>query len=135
MSISDYAELKLLDAVFNATAFNVAADPFVSLHDGDPGEDGSNEIVAGGNTYVRKQAAFGAAAAGAVDNDAQIQWTDMPDCEAAGTNEQLGYVGVWDSLIGGSNNFLWGGALTVAKNVNAGDTFTIAAADLDVTLN
>ena len=135
MTISDYAELKLLDTVFNRVAFSVSGDPFVSLHDGDPGETGANEIVAGGNTYIRKQAAFGPAAAGAVDNDAQIQYTDMPDCESAGTNEQLSHVGVWDSLIGGANNFLWGGALTVAKNVNAGDTFTIAAADLDVTLN
>ncbi len=133
MTISDYAELKLLDAVFNSVAFNVTGDPYISLHDGDPGEDGSNEIVAGGNTYARQQAAFGAAAAGAVDNDAEIQWTDMPDCESAGTNEQLGWVGVWDAVSAG--NFLWGGALTVAKNVNAGDTFTIAAADLDVTLN
>ena len=133
MTISDYAELKLLDAVFNSVAFSVTGDPYVSLHDGAVGETGANEIVAGGNAYARQQSAFGVAAAGATDNDAQIQWVNMPDCESAGTNEQLTDVGVWDALTVG--NFLWGGALTVAKNVNAGDTFTIAAADLDVTLN
>ncbi len=85
--ISDYADLALLNAVFNSTAFSVSGDPHVSLHDGDPGETGANEIIAGGNSYARQQAAFGAAAAGAVDNDAQIQCTDMPDCERAGTNE------------------------------------------------
>ncbi len=42
-------------------------------------------------------------------------------------------MGIWDAVSGG--NALWGGALTVAKNVNAGDTFTIAADDLDITLD
>lgn len=133
MTISDYAELKLLDAVFNSVAFSVTGDPYISLHDGAVGETGANEIVPGGNAYARQQEAFGVAAAGAVDNDTEVQWTNMPDCVASGTNEQLTDVGVWDAVSGG--NFLWGGALTVAKNVNAGDTFTIAAADLDVTLN
>ena len=134
MTISDYAENKLLDAVFNSTSFSVVGDPYVSLHDGDSGEDGANEIDgAGPNDYARQQAAFGAAVAGAVDNDAQIQWTNMPDCQAGGLFEKLTHAGIWDALTAG--NFLWGGPLTEEKNVNAGDTFTIPAAALDVTLN
>ena len=57
MSISNYLENKLLDAVFNATAFNVTGDPYISLHTADPGETGASEVT--GGSYARQQAAFG----------------------------------------------------------------------------
>lgn len=124
MSISDYLENELLDAVFNSGAFSVTGDPYVSLHDGDPGETGANEIT--GGSYARQQAAFGAAASGAVANSADIEFTDMPALTVT-------HVGVWDAATVG--NFLWGGALTASKVVNGGDMFRIAAGDLDVTLD
>lgn len=127
MSISDYAENKLLDAVFNSTAFSVTGDPYVSLHDGAVGETGANEVT--GGSYARQQAAFGAAAAGAVANTGTITYTDMPAVGGGGVTD----VGVWDAVSAG--NFLWGGTLTAAKTTNAGDTFTIAVGDLDVTLD
>lgn len=124
MTISNYAELALLDAVFNAVSFGLAGDPYISLHTADPGETGASEAAGGG--YARQQAAFAAAAAGATQNSAIIDFTGMP----AAT---ITHVGVWDALAAG--NFLWGGALTAPKTTNAGDTFRIAAGDLDVTLD
>lgn len=123
MSISDYAELKILDAVLNNTSFAVTT-PYVSLHNGSPGEDGSNEVT--GGSYIRKAASFAAAAAGACSTDAQLEWTNMPACT-------VDYVGIWDAE--SSGNFLWGGATTASKTVNAGDTFRIASGDLTVTLD
>ena len=123
MSISNYAELKLLDAVFNATAFSVTT-PYISLHTADPGETGASEVT--GGSYARQSGSFGAAAAGAVSNDAQISFASMP----SGT---ITHVGVWDASTSG--NFLWGGALTASKTVNSGDTVQIASGDLDVTLD
>lgn len=125
MSISDYLELKLLDAVFNATAFGLGGNPWISLHDGDPGENGANEIS--GGSYVRQQAAFDPAASGAVTNSAIIDFAGMPA-------KTITYVGVWDDDGTPAGNFLWGGALTAPKTTNAGDTFRIAAGDLDVSL-
>ncbi len=45
----------------------------------------------------------------------------------------VSYVGLWDAVSG--VNHLWNGALSAAKNVNEGDTFQIAAGDLDISLD
>lgn len=126
MSISNYAELKLLGAIFNSAAFGVANNPYISLHDGDPGEAGASEITAGAFSYARQQAAFGSPGSGATENAGAISWTNLPA-------KTLTHVGVWDAVSGG--NFLWGGALNTSKITNAGDTFTINAGSLDVTLD
>jgi len=132
MTISDYAELKILDAVFNSTAFSVTGDPWVSLHDADPGETGANEIV--GGSYGRQQVAFGPAAAGAVANTAQEVWTGLPECKTGGANEPIGWIAVWDAETVG--NCLWSGALTAPVTIDpAGGSLTIEIGDLDVTLN
>ena len=123
MTISNYLEPKILDAIFNNTSLAVTT-PYVSLHTADPGETGASE--ASGGSYARQSASFGAASGGAISNDAAISFTGMP----AAT---ITHVGVWDASTAG--NFLWGGALTASKTTNAGDTFTIASGDLDVTLD
>ena len=123
MSISDYLENELLDAVFNAGAFSVTT-PYVSLHTADPGETGASEVS--GGSYARQAGSFSVASGGAVENDANINFTDMPATTVT-------HVGVWDAASAG--NFLWGGALSASKTTNAGDTFQIASGDLDVTLD
>jgi hypothetical protein len=123
MSISDYLENELLDSVFNNGSFAVA-QPYVSLHTADPGEDGSNECT--GGSYARQSGSFTTAASGAVETDADIEFTGMPACTVT-------HVGVWDAVSAG--NFLWGGALSASKTVNAGDTFKINSGDLDITLD
>jgi len=50
----------------------------------------------------------------------------MPACTVT-------HVGIWDAE--SSGNFLMGGSLDASKVVNAGDTFTIAAGDLDVSVD
>jgi len=132
VTISDYAENKLLDAVFNSIAFSVTGDPFISLHDADPGETGASEIV--GGSYAREQAPFGAAAAGAVANTGAIVFAGLPECKTGGANEPISHVAVWDAVTAG--NCLWSGALTAPVTIDpAGGSLTIATGDLDVTLN
>ncbi|HHB12213.1 MAG TPA: hypothetical protein ENK62_03325 [Chromatiales bacterium] len=123
MSISDYLENKILDKVLSATDFTVTT-VYVSLHTADPGETGGNEVS--GGSYARQSASFGSASAGTASNSATLSFTDMP----AAT---ITHVGLWDASTAG--NFLWGGALTASKTTNAGDTFQIAAGDLDVSLD
>ena len=124
MSLSDFAENELLDALLNNGSFAGGATVYVSLHTADPGEDGANE-VAGGSYARQASGGFAAAAGGTTDNDAIIDFTLMPA-------ETMTHVGIWDAVTAG--NFLVGGALTADKTTNAGDTFRIAAGDLDVTL-
>lgn len=122
MSISNYAELKLLDAIFNAASFSVA-NVWVKLHVGDPGEDGTAN--AAGET-TRKEMTAGAAAAGATSNDNALTWTNVS------TSEDYTHFSLWDASTAG--NCLWSGTVT-ANPVTAGDTFTIAVGDLDITLD
>jgi hypothetical protein len=123
MSISNYVENELLDAVFNNGSFAVA-QPYISLHTADPSETGASEVS--GGSYARQSGSFTAASGGAVETDADIEFTSMPAVTVT-------HVGVWDAASGG--NFLWGGALSASKQVNAGDTFQIPSGDLDVTLD
>lgn len=106
MSLSNFAELAILDAMFNSVAFDVNA-LFMSLHSGDPGETGAaNEISGGPGPYARVNvlASFGAAAAGQVQNDAAIEFTGLPvvdvqafafwDASTAGNCLFIGWLGV-----------------------------------------
>lgn len=122
MSISDYAENELLDAVFNNGSFAVA-NVYVKLHIGDPGEAGTAN--AAGET-TRQEATWGAAASGAVANDAAVEWTNVS------TAETYSHISLWDNLTAG--NCVWTGAMTTPKAVNAGDTFRFPIGDIDVTL-
>jgi hypothetical protein len=114
---------KLLDKLLKATDFTPAAALYVSLHTGDPGNDGANEVT--GGSYVRKVSTFDAAATKASAAAAALSWTGMPACTVT-------HVGLWSAESAG--DFWWGGALTASQAVAAGNTFTIADGDFDVTL-
>lgn len=122
MSISNYAELAVLNAIGNATSFSVAT-PYVKLHVGDPGEDGTGNAA---TETTRKSVSFAAAASGAITTDADITWTSV-----AGT-EDFTHFSLWDASSAG--NCLWSGTVT-ANSVTAGDTFTISAGSLTLTLD
>lgn len=122
---SVYMQNKVLDAVFNGVAFSIGT-VYVSLHNGDPGLTGANEIT--GGSYVRKAGSYTAAAAKAVDSDADLEWLDMPAVGSPGVT----HVGYWDAVTGG--NYLCGGQIAAAKIVNAGDPFRIYAGSQDISL-
>ena len=46
----------------------------------------------------------------------------------------VGWIGLWDSAIGGSNNMIYHTALDAAKTIDTGDVFKITAGNLTVTL-
>lgn len=123
MSISNYAENKLLDAIFNAAAYS-EADRYAQLHIGDPGETGANNAAA----ETARQSITGAAAVGGT-------FTSVNDLIWAGVaaTETYSHLSIWDAASGG--NCLWTGSLTSPEPVNIGNTFTIAAGDLAVSLD
>ena len=123
MSISNYAENKILDAIFNNVSFAVA-QVYVKLHTGDPGEDGTANAAA---ETDRVAGSFTAAASGAVSNDAVIEWL------AVAATETYSHVSFWDASTGG--NCLWTGALTTPKAVTAGDNARFPIGDLDVAID
>jgi hypothetical protein len=113
---------------WSSTAGNAALDTllgtysWVKLHVGSPGANGTSN--AAGET-TRQQATWSASAAGASANTNTLTWTNVA------SSEDYTHFSVWTLVTGGVFGF--SGTVT-ANAVAAGDTFTIAIGDLDVTL-
>lgn len=117
MSISNYAENALLDAV-GGTSFSVST-PYLQLHTGDGGEDGTAN-VAGEST--RKAVSFNSASGGSMSASSAVSWTNVS------TSETLTHWTLWDAVTAG--NCIWTGAFNTSSTVAAGDTFTITSLTL-----
>lgn len=99
---------------------------YISLHDGDPGITGADEIT--GGSYVRKPLTltqWNAAASAASPTNVSLSWTDLPAVT-------ITHIGLWSAVSGGT--FKMGGDLAVAKVVPAGESFLIIAAALVASL-
>ena len=131
-AMSDYLENELLDHALGTGSWTAPTTVYVRLCNatetgtGPEANDGTrfnNEIT--GGSYAPLAVAFDAAVSGTADNTSDATWTNMP----AGT---VHYVLICDGTTSTANVLLHG-ALTADKNLDAGDTFKIAAGDLDVT--
>lgn len=124
MSISNYLETKILDLVFNGTAYSGQSTVYVKLHTGDPGEDGTANAAA---HTTRAAVTFAAASGNTCASDAAATFTSMA------ANETISHVSLWDASSAG--NCLWVGALTASKAVNTGDTFQINSGQLTASID
>lgn len=122
VGLSSAHAAELLDALLNSDAYDGPTNIYAKLHIGDPGAAGTSN--AAGNT-TRKEVTFGAASGGAISNDNAPEWTSVS------TSEDYTHISLWDDVSAG--NFMASGTIT-ANAVTAGDTFTLAVGDLDVTL-
>ncbi len=114
----------ILDAYCKNTAYSQPAAFWVKLHTGDPGSAGTSNAAT--NTS-RQQATFGSAASGSSTTSADLTWTSVS------TTETYSHVSFWTASTSGT--FLGSDDLAASKAVTAGDTFTIAAGSLTVTLS
>lgn len=119
MSISNYAELKLLDTLGN-TSFAVTTC-YVKLHTGDPGEDGTSQAA---TETTRKSVSWSSASSGSKASSATLTWTNVA------ATETYTHWSMWDASSGG--NCLWTGALSASASVTAGDTFEITSLTLSL---
>jgi hypothetical protein len=117
MSISNYAENKLLDT-FRNVSYAVAAT-YVQLHTGDPGEDGTSNVASNGG---RLAVTFNAASGGSMVSAAAVTWTNVS------TSETYSHFTLWDNSTGG--NCLWIGPFSTSATVVAGDNFQITSLTL-----
>ena len=121
MSISNYAELKILDHTTGRSAWTMPTNVYVKLHLGDPGEAATSNAAV---EATRKVAAWSAAASGAIATSATLEWTNVS------TTETYSHWSLWDALTAG--NALWSGALSSSAAVTAGDTFQITSLTLSL---
>lgn len=117
MSISNYAENKLLDT-FGNTSFAVTT-AYVKLHIGDPGEDGTANAA---TEATRKAVSWAVASGGSKSSSATLSWTNVA------ATETYSHWSMWDNSTGG--NCLWYGALSSNAAVTLGDTFEITSLTL-----
>lgn len=97
----------------------------LSLHSGDPGEDGDNEVV--GGDYDRQAVDFSIVQGVAPEarSEELVQFSNMPAATVT-------HLGLWDD----SDNFLWAGEIVnesnepVAQRVFAGDRVEFSVGDL-----
>lgn len=120
----------------SATGLNAAANgikasaTYVSLHSGDPGTTGANEITGGSPAYARKSATWGTPSNGSVSLSSSVQF-DIP----SGVN--VSHFGTWNAATSGS--FVGGEVLRDSNNVAVVETYsaqglyTLTSATLTVT--
>jgi hypothetical protein len=121
MSISNYAELKILEHTTGKTAWTIPSNVYVKLHTGDAGEDGTSNAA---SEATRKEAAWATASSGSIATSATLEWTNVA------STETYSHWSMWDALTSG--NCLWTGALSSSAAVTAGDTFQITTLTLSL---
>lgn len=77
------------------TALDAITMTYLSLHDGDPGDNGANEISGGTPAYARKSVTIAAASGGARAQSDQPLF-DVP------ASTTVSYVGIWDASTAGN---------------------------------
>ena len=121
MSISNYAELKILEHTTGKTAWTIPTNVYVKLHTADAGEAGTSSAA---TETTRKVAAWATAASGAIATSATLEWTNVA------ATETYSHWSLWDDVSAG--NCLWTGALSSSAAVTAGDTFQITTLTLSL---
>ena len=121
MSISNYAELKILEHTTGKTAWTIPTNVYIKLHTGDAGEEGTSNAA---SETTRKVAAWATAASGSIATSATLEWTNVA------ATETYTHWSMWDDVSAG--NCLWTGALSSSAAVTAGDTFQITSLTLSL---
>ena len=121
MSISNYAELKILDHLTGRAAWTAPSTVYIKLHTGDPGEEGTSNAA---SETTRKSASWSAASSGSIATSATLEWTNVSNTET------YSHWSAWDNSTAG--NCLWTGALSSSAAVTAGDTFQITSLTLSL---
>lgn len=121
MSISNYAELKILDHLTGTTSWTAPTNAYLQLHTGDPGETGASNVA---SENTRKVTAWSAASSGSISISAEVEWTNVS------ATETYTHWSLWDASSGG--NCLFYGALSASAVMTAGDSFKFTSLTLSL---
>jgi len=113
----------LLDTLAN-TSFAVAT-AYLSLHNGNPGITGANELT--GGSYARQLISWSAASGGSKANSGALNFTGLP---AVPSSAPITHMGIWSASSAGT--FYWAGPvgtqkIIVATAADTGDLWTAPA--------
>ena len=131
-SLTNFAELELLDHLFNA-AYTPAATLYLALATGDPTDAATGASMnecADANNYARTEITFAAAATRAIAPSATVTFP-----QASGSWGTVSHWAIVDSGTHGAGNALAHGAFAVSKAVVDGNTPSVATGEIDVTFS
>ena len=133
MSFTNFLELELLDHVLGNSAYPAPATVYVGLSTTAPNDDGTNFTEPVGGAYVRAAVTnnltnWPAAVSGTKQNGTTITFP-----EATSAWGSITHVGIFDAAVAG--NLLMKGALSVARNIEIGDTAQFPPNNITVTLD
>ena len=112
-----------LAAFLNGTTFTTYSAPYVQLHTGAPGANGTANVA---GESVRQQATGTfTISAGSTTNPNPVNWTSVT------TAETYTHISLWSAASSGT--FLASGSIT-ANAVSIGDNFSIPAADATISM-
>lgn len=132
-SLSDYAELKILEHSVGKTSWTMPTSCYAGLYTAAPsdtstGSSGGTAVSGGSYARVQTNTSWGTAASGQIANSADIVF---PTASASwGT---VVAVALFDASTAG--NMLWWGTLTANKVVDIGDVFKFLTGQLVLTLD
>jgi hypothetical protein len=121
--MSDYLENKILDYVLRNTADWAPTAVYVALHTADPVDAGSGAEVDVARQAIEFDAAH--ATTGVTQNTNIETFTSMPAATVT-------HIGIWDHVSAG--NLLFHTPVDASKTVGSGDTISIAAGAITITL-
>lgn len=124
-NLTDTAENLVLTWLFTGSAATRPVTPWTValITTATPGTDSALGSEVTGGSYARQSVSFSAPASGATDNSTAVTFTNMPAVTVGG-------IAIFEN---GGVRIAYG-TLTANKTTNAGDTFTIAIGDIDITL-
>jgi len=127
-NLPDAIENLVLTWLFTSSAATRPTTPLklrLMTANGSDSAAGTELGTSGGYTAGGATITFGSASSGQISNSADVSWTNMPATTIVG-------VEIWDTA--GTPVRLAYGALSANKTTNAGDTFTITAGSLTMSL-
>lgn len=134
MPFSTYLKNKLLEHSVGKTSFTMPANIYVALSTTTPAADGTGVTEPSGGSYARVSTSasdWATASAGSITNATNIVFPTATADWASGVNFTHGVI--YDASTVG--NVLGYGALSTAKNNLSGDTTSISASNLTITLS
>lgn len=141
-NITTYLENKLLEHSLGKNSWTMPASTKAGLFIVSPtasyvsGTPGSAVEVASLYGYSRQTVTWATASNGSIANSAALTWTSTTGPwrrdTASSTPEAIVSIGIFAST---TDNLLWFGPLSAAVTVNTGQSFTIDAGDLVLTLS
>lgn len=131
-SLSDYAELELLDHIFEVGSYTPVATVYVALCEADPTDAGTGASITESSYtgYAREAVTYGAAASRSITNSGTITFT-----QSSGGSSTVTHWAILDSVTTGAGNMLAHGSLSASKNIVSGNTPSFAASELDITVS